>query len=176
MSRIFGAIRQNGYVVRDIRAAMDHWISAGVGPWFYIERVKTDYFRHRGEDSDMTMSAAIANSGDVQIELIQQTNDAPSMYKEFLDSGREGLQHVAYWPADYQALYDRALSLGYRVGHEGRIGGEQGRFCYFDPPSPAATIIEISDTNGPKGRFFERIRKAAMDWDGSDPIREIKPR
>jgi len=30
------------------------------------------------------------NSGDLQIELIQQRNDAPSMYKEFLDSGRRG--------------------------------------------------------------------------------------
>jgi hypothetical protein len=36
-------------VVRDVRAAMDHWINVmGVGPWFYFERVKIDYFRHRG--------------------------------------------------------------------------------------------------------------------------------
>src|SRR5262245_12490526 len=27
MSRHFGVIRQNGYVVRDLRAAMDHWIN-----------------------------------------------------------------------------------------------------------------------------------------------------
>jgi hypothetical protein len=51
MSRIFGAVSQNGYVVRDIGAAMDHWVNVlGVGPWFYIDRVKTDYFRHRGVD------------------------------------------------------------------------------------------------------------------------------
>ena len=119
------------YVVRDIRAAMDHWVNVmGVGPWYYIDRVKTDYFRHRGEDSAMEMSVALANSGDLQIELIQQRNDAPSMYKEFLDSGREGPQHMSYSTRDYQALYDRALSLGYKVGHEGQIGGEKGRFAY----------------------------------------------
>jgi hypothetical protein len=89
MSRIFGAVCQNGYVVRDIHAAMDHWIRVmGVGPWYYIDRVKTDYFRHRGQDSAVEMSIAIANSGDLQIELIQQRNDAPSMYREFLDAGR----------------------------------------------------------------------------------------
>src|SRR4051812_419224 len=133
MSRIFGAVCQNGYVVRDIRAAMDHWVNVmGVGPWYYIDRVKTDYFRHRGKDPAREMSVAPANSGDLQIELIQQRNDAPSMYKEFLDSGREGLQHMSYWTRDYQGLYDRALSLGYKVGHEGQIGGEQGRFAYFD--------------------------------------------
>ncbi len=175
MSRLFGAVRQNGYVVRDIHAAMDHWAKVlGIGPWFYVERVKTDYFRHRGADSDVEMSIALANSGDLQIELIQQRNDAPSMYKEFLDSGREGLQHMAFWTTDYQGLYDRALSLGYRVGHEGQIGGAQGRFAYFDTELHPGTVIELSDISGGKGRFFEHVRQAAMGWDGSDPIRPIK--
>jgi Glyoxalase/Bleomycin resistance protein/Dioxygenase superfamily len=175
MSRIFGPVRQNGYVVRDIQAAMDHWIKViRVGPWYYIDRVKTDYFRHRGRDSDLEMSIALANSGDLQIELIQQRNDAPSMYQEFLDAGREGLQHMSFWTTDYQALYDRALALGYKVGHEGQIGGEQGRFAYFDTEAHPGTVIEISDISGGKGRFFERIRKAAADWDGSDAIRLVK--
>jgi len=174
MSRLFGAIRQNGYVVRDVRAAMDHWGNVmGVGPWFYFEHVKVDYFRHRGAPSDVDMSIALANSGDLQIELIQQRNDAPSMYQEFLDSGREGLQHVAYWTKDYQALYDRALSLGYTVGHEGQIGGAQGRFAYFDTQSHPGTVIELSDVSGPKGVFFENVRQASIDWDGSAPIREL---
>ena len=174
MSRLFGAVRQNGYVVRDLLAAMDHWITVlGVGPWFYIERAKTDYFRHRGQDSAVEMSIALANSGDLQIELIQQRNDAPSLYKEFLESGREGLQHLAYWTQDYQTLYDRALSLGYKVGHEGQIGGAQGRFAYFDTEAHPGTVVELSDISGPKGRFFEHIRRAAQDWDGADPIRPV---
>ena len=178
MSRIFGAVCQNGYVVRDIRAAMDHWINVlGVGPWYYIDRVKTDYFRHRGEDSDLSMSIALANSGDLQIELIQQRNDAPSMYREFLDSGREGLQHMSYWTKDYQGLYDRALALGYMVGHEGRIGGEQGRFAYFDTQGAhCGTVVEISDVSGGKGKFFEHVRRVALDWDGSEPIRDVRER
>lgn len=80
MSRIFGAVRQNGYVVRDIEAAMKHGIKAmGVGPWYYMDRVKIDWFRHRGRDSTVEMSIALANSGDLQIELIQQRNDASSL-------------------------------------------------------------------------------------------------
>jgi hypothetical protein len=175
MSRHFGPVRQNGYVVRDLSAAMDHWINVmGVGPWFYIERVKTDYFRHRGRDSAVEMSIALANSGDLQIELIEQKNDAPSMYKEFLDAGHEGLQHVAFWTTDYQAMYDDALHRGYKVGHEGQIGGEKGRFCYFDSTGHPGSIIEISDISGNKGRFFDHIRKAALDWNGTDPIRPVK--
>jgi hypothetical protein len=172
MSRIFGNPAQMGYVVRDVRAAMDAWIEHGVGPWFYFDKVETDYFRYRGADSPLQMSVAIANSGDLQIELIQQRNDAPSLYKEFLDSG---LQHVAYWTTDYQALYDKALDEGYVVGHEGSIGGEQGRFAYLEKAGTAGsgTMIEISDISGPKGMFFAHVREVAANWDGSDPIRQL---
>ena len=175
MSRVFGPIRQNGYVVRDIQAAMEHWINVlGVGPWYYIERVQTDYFRYRGAPSDAVMSIALANSGDLQIELIQQRNDAPSMYKAFLDAGHEGLQHVAYWTEDFQSLYDRALSLGYSVGQEGQIGGPQGRFAYFDTETHPGTVVEISDISGSKGQFFDHIRRTAANWDGTRPIRIAK--
>ena len=174
MFRKLGPIRQNGYVVRDIRAAMDHWINHhGVGPWYYIDRVKTDWFRYRGADSAVEMSIALANSGDLQIELIQQRNDAPSLYRDFLAAGLEGLQHVAYWSTDYQALLDAALAQGFAIGHEGQIGGPQGRFCYFDSAGYPGAMIEISDISGTKGRFFEKIRRVAADWDGSDPIRPV---
>ena len=105
---------------------MDHWVNVmGVGPWYYIDKVKTDYFRHRGQDSAMEMSVALANSGDLQIELIQQRNDAPSMYKEFLDSGREGLQHMSYWTRDYQALYDRACRLAIKWDMKARSAAKR---------------------------------------------------
>ncbi|XRQ16906.1 VOC family protein [Actinomadura welshii] len=170
---MFGAIAQFGYVVRDIEAAMEHWVRHGVGPWFYVDRVPLDWFRYRGADSDLQMSVALANSGDVQIELIQQRNDAPSLYKDFLDAGREGAQHVAYWTTDYQDLYDRALAAGHVLGQEGQIGGEQGRFAYFDTELHPGTVIEISDVAGSKGDLFRHIRDAAAGWDGTDPILRI---
>lgn len=174
MSRIFGAVRQNGYVVKDIERAMRHWIDVmGVGPWFYIEKVQTDWFTCRGQPSPVEMSIALANSGDLQIELIQQRNDAPSLYKEFIDAGHEGLQHMSYWTDRYQDVYDRALAAGYVVGHEGQIGGERGRFAYFDTQAHPGTVVEISDISGRKGPLFEHIRQTAANWDGSDPIRAV---
>jgi len=176
VSRIFGKVAQNGYVVKDIRSEMDHWVGLGVGPWFYMGRVEMDWFRHRGEDSEPPeVSIALANSGDLQIELIQQRNDAPSMYREFIDAGHEGLQHMSYWSEDYQSLYDKVLGLGFEIGHEGCIGGEQGRFAYLDTQTTPGTVIEISDVSGAKGMFFEHVRSEAENWDGSDPIRELIP-
>src|SRR6218665_56607 len=153
---------------------MDHWVKVmGVGPWFHFERVQLDNFTYKGEPSPLEMSVALANSGDLQIELIQQTNDAPSMYRDFLAAGHEGLQHVAYWTNDYQALYDQALALGFRVGHEGQGGGPNGRFAYFDAQAHPGTVIELSDISGNKRSLFEFIKKASIGWDGKDPIRRF---
>lgn len=174
MSRLFGAVRQNGYVVRDINAALKHWTSVlGVGPFFYVERVKVDWFRYRGEQSPIEMSLALANSGDLQIELIQQRNEAPSMYKDFLDAGHEGLHHIAYWTTTYHVDYERALRLGYKVGHEGQANGPNTGFVYFDTEYHPGTVVELSDVSGPKEAVFEQIKQASIGWDGSDPIRSI---
>ena len=52
MSVFFGEIRQLGYVVPDIEAAMDYWSRVlGVGPFFYAPRVPVVNFIYRGEPS-----------------------------------------------------------------------------------------------------------------------------
>lgn len=174
MSRVFGAVRQNGYVVRDIEAALAHWTQVlGVGPWFYFERAPISEFRYRGEPSDAQVSIALANSGPLQIELIQARNGAPSMYRDFLAVGREGLQHVACWTERFDADLERLLALGHRVGQAGQSGGPDGRFVYFDTEAHPGTVVELSEVSGAKGRFFAHIAALSQGWDGSDPIRRI---
>jgi hypothetical protein len=171
VSRRFGAIRQNGFVVRDVEAAMRHWSDVlGVGPFFYFERVPIEDFRYRGEASPLEVSIALANSGPLQIELIQQRNGAPSMYRDFLDAGREGLQHVAYWTEQFDGDLERLHAEGFRVGQSGRIG-EGGRFVYFETGAHPGTVVELSEVSGPKGRFFAHVAEQALVWDGSDPVR-----
>jgi hypothetical protein len=171
VSRFFGPVRQNGYVVRDIEAAMDHWTRRlGVGPFFYFEKVPIEQFQLRGEPSALEASIALANSGPLQIELIQQRNDAPSMYREFLQQGHEGLQHVAYWTENFDEDLASALAEGFRVGQSGAVG-EDGRFVYFESEGHPGTVVELSEISGGKGRFFQRVAQLAAEWDGSDPIR-----
>ena len=174
MSRIFGDVRQNGYVVKDIETAMKHWTEVlGVGPFFYFQEVPVVNFRYRGQPTSPQLSIALANSGDVQIELIQQRNEAPSLYRDFLSAGHEGLQHLAYWTETFSDDFDRLRQLGFEVGHSGEIGGPDGRFIYFATEGHPGTVIELSEVSGPKGAFFRHIAKLAQGWDGSEPIRRM---
>ena len=60
------------------------------------------------------MSIALANSGDIQVEMIQQHDDQPTAWRDFLASGREGFQHVSSWltRAEYDAAMARMLAAG----------------------------------------------------------------
>jgi len=176
MSRLFGPLRQMGIVVRDIDAAMRHWIEVcGVGPWFYVDRLPVTAFSVRGVRYDgVHISVALANSGDVQLELIQQRCDTPTMYREFLAAGHEGLQHWSSWPEDYDARHRRALAAGYRVGQEG--DSPRGRFVYYEAEGHPGTVIEMADLTPTRRSIFDQIRAAAVGWDGRDPIRREWPR
>lgn len=175
MSRLFGDMRQVGIVVRDIEAAMQHWIEVcGVGPWFYTDRLAVTAFTYAGKRyDDIHVSIALANSGDVQLELIQQRSDHPSMYRDCLAAGREGMQHWSSWPTDYEARYQRALASGYSVGQEG--DSPRGRFVYFHNEGHPGTVIEMADATPNRMRIFAAVREAARNWDGSEPIRRQWP-
>lgn len=178
MSVIFGGTRQVGFVVRDIEKAMAHWSGVlGVGPWFYKEVVQTTEFSYHGQASELPqLSIALANSGGLQLELIQQRNDVPSLYLDSLRRGGECAQHLAYWTEDrFDEWHALLRARGYVEGHAGRMG-IRGRFAYFVHDDLPSGMIELSELTGGKGAYFQQIAAAAQGWDGhTDPIRFIAP-
>ena len=175
MSLFFGAVRQVGYVVKDIEKAMERWVKLGVGPWFYKEDVGSTEFRYYGKPSRIPkVSIALANSGDLQLELIQQRDDAPSLYLDTLKKNGEIAQHIAYWTPDrFVEICAQLKALGYVEGHAGRMGANRGPYAYFIHPGLPSAMLEISDSSGGKAEYFSEVRKAAENWDGKDPIRRI---
>ena len=175
MSRIFGNFRQAGYVVRDVEEAMKHWVEVlGIGPWFYQKKIITSDFYYKGKPYNLDMSIAIANSGDVQIELIQQRSDTPSMYRDFLQQHGEGFHHMSAWTMDIKGEVDRLLKLGYKIGQEGVIG--ENRFVYFETEGlHPGTVFEIYDVSNGIIEMFDQVRDAALNWDGTDGICRTDP-
>lgn len=171
MSKFLGQIRQLGYVVPDIEAAMDYWSrTLGVGPWYYNPKVPIKNYKYKGEAYEPHNSVALANSGFVQVELIQTRNDVPSMYKDFKKANGSGLQHIAYWTEDYDRDLGDLVDQGWKPVMQGEVG-ERGRFIYFDTEYHPGTVIELSEVLGPKGKLFKLIREASEGWDGREPVR-----
>lgn len=176
MSKVLGDVRQIGYVVHDIEKAMDHWSRVlGVGPWFYKEKVNTTEFTYYGQPSAFPdLSIALANSGGIQLELIQQRNDAPSLYLDFLNTGAQGVQHLAYWTFEhFDAYREKLLGQGYQEGHAGRMGEGRGRFSYLLHPEMPGNVVELSEMTGGKGEYFAKVAEASAMWDGKESIIRI---
>lgn len=173
---IRGNIFQLAYVVEDIDAAMAHWTQVlGVGPffkfplpltpeWLELDGVRTDNY-------DILSEAALAQSGDLQIELLVP-GSAPSPYRDFLAEGRQGLQHVGIFADDYDAQMEDARAKGIGVAMEGVL--PISRFSYLRTDSQfAGTMVELIEAQPEMHELFGTIAEASKGWDGKDPVRAL---
>jgi hypothetical protein len=169
MSVLPGPIRQIGYVVTDLEEAIQGWVALGVGPWFVVRELpmRADY---RGEPCETTLSLAMSNSGELQVELIYQHDDTPSIFTEFLAANGPGYHQLAYWTEDFETTMKAVEDAGWPVVWSGGEGFGV-RFAYVEAPNSPATIIEISELTETTLASSTFIREAAANWDGSEPIR-----
>src|SRR4051812_13180482 len=96
MSRYFGPICHIAYMVPNLEAAMAHWITGlGVGPWFREDHFNKDVFHYKGAPIEIRSRVALAYSGDLNIELIEEQTTGPSPNREFIEEFAGGRDHVA---------------------------------------------------------------------------------
>lgn len=169
-TREIGPLSQLGYVVTDIERAIHDWAADGVGPWYLLPHVDTTLFEYRGEASTLDMSIGLAYAAGMQVELIQQHCQSDSLYREFLDRNGEGLQHLGFFPTDFDAAESALTAGGWGIGQRGHIG--TGRFIYFDNEHHPGTTMEISEITESRSTFFAKIEAECLAWDGQgDPRR-----
>jgi catechol 2,3-dioxygenase-like lactoylglutathione lyase family enzyme len=175
VSTLFGGIRQNGYVVSDLDAAIGYWTTVlGVGPFYRLDHAPLDYFTYQGEPSTPDLNIAVANSGDLQIELVHQLNDAPSPYRHYaLSTGGAGLHHVSGWTESFDSDLARLKGVGLLPDCEGSLAGA-ARFAYFGANNTDGTVMELAENSSPQIRqLFEYVRQSAVTWNGDDPVRDL---
>ncbi len=172
MTQPLQTVRQLAYVVRDLDAALHYWTQElKVGPFFLFEHCPLLDQRFHGQPSNVDVSLAIGNSGDLQIELIFQHNDAPSVYKEFLDAGRVGVHHFGIMPVDYAAACARYRELGFAAAFECTVGGAP--LTYFDTVAQIGHYTELWDNSAVFKDLFLMVEDAAKGWDGQEPVRRL---
>jgi methylmalonyl-CoA/ethylmalonyl-CoA epimerase len=171
MNKIFGPVMQNAFVVDDLDAAMDHWINRiGIGPFFVFQHVKFKEAFFRGKPCEVDMTAAMAYWGDVQIELIKQHNDAPSIYSEFQQRGLAGMQHMGVITRDLDADLQRLAPSGIEPVQYGTVASGM-RFAYVSSDFHPGGMIELIEANDSIMGFFDYMKSTAASWNGEEPIR-----
>jgi hypothetical protein len=173
MSNTFGPVMQNAFVVDDLDAAMDHWITRmGVGPFFVFQHIQFQEIIYRGRPTALDMTAAIAYWGDLQIELVQQHNDAPSIYSEFSGRGLAGMQHMGVMTDDLDAHLERLKPLGITPTQYGTVA-TGSRFAYVSSDYHPGAMIELIEAGEAILGFFKLMKDSAAGWDGRDPVRRF---
>lgn len=169
---LLGHDLQLGFVVRDLDKALDHWVNVlQVGPFLHLEEGTgrpANPSLYKGVAQRIDLRLAFGYMGDVQIELIEQVNDAPSPYQEFLAKGQEGLQHFGFAVPDFARAHQGLLQAGYQIELEIPIAGSSEAITYFSSPKAIGPMVEIVP---PQWRAARAAVKAHLrDLKGPDPI------
>jgi hypothetical protein len=138
VNSLFGQVRQLGFVSRDIDRSMrhflDHW---NIGPWYVLRRIKASTL-YKGQPSDTEISLALSSCGDLQFEIVEQHNKAPSVYRDALaNSPGLHVQHIAVWADDVAKIKADALTRGWTPVLE----SSTDEACYLSHPSEPLICI-----------------------------------
>jgi catechol 2,3-dioxygenase-like lactoylglutathione lyase family enzyme len=173
-----GKRAQLGLVVTDMERTLRYWTEVlNVGPFVLFDTSVGDrQFIHRGQPSPVEFAIAFSYVGELQIEVIQPINDAPSAYQEFLSSGRQGLHHIAFWPEDFTGACNELERSGFKEVCSINLKDGTKNVCYYDTPPEIGIMVELVPVTPDRARYFGAIKALADRWDGSRPVRRYADR
>jgi methylmalonyl-CoA/ethylmalonyl-CoA epimerase len=104
-------VDQIGIVVNDMDEAIEYYSSVfGLGPFSVIEFDIED-FTYRGQKGNCRMKLGFAESGSIEIELVQIV-EGETPHTEFLRAKGEGVQHLRFHVDDLDGTLDELAKKG----------------------------------------------------------------
>ena len=161
---------QIAYAVSDIFKGVDKCIKDfGAGPFFIAEHIPIKNVIYRGHPSELDITVAYGQWGEIMIELVQDNGEGPSIIRDLYPPQKSGLHHLAYFVKDMDLVSAKLVEEGYVLAMSGQAG--ENRFQFFDAISEMGHFIEIYEPIESLKYLYERVRSASINWDGSDPLR-----
>jgi catechol 2,3-dioxygenase-like lactoylglutathione lyase family enzyme len=173
MSQFFGKAVHSAYVVPDLEEAVDRMIRAGIGPAYHMDRIRVAG-RYRGERNDPLITAVFMYSGNLQFEFIEQHDDTPSAYRDFLAlNPAGGLHHTAYFSTDFQHSLQQAQEGGQPFEIVQEFISEDGHpyEIYVAPRGVVNPLYMQLMLPGPLQSMLEEMENATSVWTGETPHR-----
>jgi hypothetical protein len=168
-----GAVCQIAYIVEDIHVAMERFTKTlHVGPWFLMQSVQINNATYRGKATEFTGSLAAGNAGHVMIELIHQSNDAPSVFTEVIHTRGYGLHHQGIAVRNYDEQMAAYKALDYELAFYSETD-LPNRNAYMDTHGEFPFFIEVIEATESLEAIFTGVYQASVDWNGKNPIRDF---
>lgn len=104
-------VNQVGFVVRDLDKALETYKPL-FGEFVVMDAPDMEW-DYRGRPEISSLRIAFANSGDVEIELIEWVS-GETPHKEFLEAGHEGMHHLRFVVDNVEEKVAEAEKFGYR--------------------------------------------------------------
>ena len=166
-----GSILELCQVVADLEPALDHWTGTiGAGPFFVFDVPVLPGQLYRGAPTEVSMKVAFGFSGGLLIELLQQTNDGASVFREMLKASGHGYHHVML-RGPYDTNFARLSAKGHEVAFSGQMPSGE-RFCLLDTSAADGAFIELMEISPAMEESLSRMHRAHLAWDGvTDPVR-----
>jgi hypothetical protein len=166
----FNGIMQIAYTVPDLKAAMADWTGRlKVGPWFVSEHFSGTEKVYRGAPTDVDMTIGMTYWNQMNIELIQQLNDVPSVYRDLVERRGHGFHHWGVATADFDGELERYRAQGYEVAFSTRV--RVTRLAYLDTSAQLPGMVELIEATQANKDAFTAMYRATIGWDGRDPVR-----
>src|SRR5262245_1306587 len=160
---------QLGFLVDDLLRVAERWTRVhGIGPFHVLPRVEAPC-TYRGAASKLDMQIGIAQAGPVQIELIEQFCDRPSIYRERFRKGESGIHQICTVTRDYDGKRSHYEGLGYELVSEMNTGS--GRVAFYDTLRDFGFFTEIAEWSPGFLASVAKIAETCAAWDGTDPVR-----
>lgn len=142
----FGSLDQVdhiGFVFKDIGKIMELISSTlDIGPWHMLDFAQTENELIVGEP--FKLKEAFIKVGGIVIELIQPV-EGRSVWSYFVESGREGIHHLAFTVSNWENVVLRMREHGSRIMVGGLCQGK--RWCYMEAER-GDLVIELMDNFG----------------------------
>ena len=168
-----GAVCQIAFTVPDVRSAIPVFADRmHAGPWTVLEHLRPATQHYRGEPTDQDVSLAIAFTGSMMVELIEQHDPGPSVYRETIDRTGHGFHHFAVTSTAFDAAEAAYLAIGYQAAFTAGMGPAFGdaRVTYLDTTTDLPGMIELIELTPEADAFFGSIKALCDAWDGTDLI------
>jgi methylmalonyl-CoA/ethylmalonyl-CoA epimerase len=164
-----GPVGQIAYVDADMEAAVRFWTrTVGAGPFYLFEHPHMDVARYRGQPVQLDISIALGYWNDLQIEIIQQHNQSPSIYIDQQRAGDKNLNHICIYVDDLAQAREVCKRTNSEIVQEMYVNGKGG--LYADAGG-SGRLIECAVLPPAFADAVVTIRQASRGWDGSDPLR-----